>query len=68
MGNPLSNNASISLQTLPKLTLENLKNIKDGPDMMANAMQEQNHEKVALGIPTVPKETNTSRLKLQEKL
>ncbi|EKJ70345.1 hypothetical protein NXS19_004893 [Fusarium pseudograminearum] len=59
MGNPLSNNTSNLPQTLPKLTFETLSKIQDGPGMMVNAMKEQNHEKVALGISTVRKEMKT---------
>ncbi|KAL6918208.1 hypothetical protein FSST1_009703 [Fusarium sambucinum] len=58
MGHPLSIDTSTLPPPLPKLTLKNLNKIPDGPSMMANAMQEQSHEKVALGIPTVPKEQN----------
>ncbi|CAF3447867.1 hypothetical protein SNK03_004488 [Fusarium graminearum] len=59
MGNPLSNNTSTPSQSLPKLTFEALSKIQDGPGMMMNAMKEQNHEKVALGIHIVRKEIRT---------
>ncbi|QPC69482.1 hypothetical protein HYE68_000234 [Fusarium pseudograminearum] len=67
MGNPLSNNTSTPSQTLPKLTFETLSKVQDGPGMMANAMREQNHEKVALGISTVRKEMRTYGVEWQKR-